>query len=243
MKTKFLVIGPNKLLPYLREELQGAWSSKQLRWLIEHHRCHVNGFIQRFCSTKLRKGDEVEIFLEEPPTFEIPIIYEDHELLVINKPAAFTSEKIGEHFKALLVHRLDRDTTGVMLLAKNEQMQAKLEDLFRKRLVKKSYLTYVSPPPKKKHGLITTEIGGKTAETSWTFIKGNRKRALLRCSPKTGRTHQIRLHLAGVGTPVEGDVVHGGRDQSQHRPLLHAEKITFEQRSFSAPLTLDMETL
>lgn len=243
MKVKFCVVKPAKLLPYVRDELRGEWKTKDLRWLIEHHRCQLNGFVERFCSTRLRKGDQVEIFLEEPPTGEVPIIFEDEELIVCNKPAALASEKLAEKLSALLVHRLDRDTTGVMLLAKTEEMQLKLEDLFRKREVKKTYLVYVSPPPRKRHGLISKPVGEKEAQTSWTLVKREKKRALLRCQPKTGRTHQIRIHLEAVGTPVEGDVDYGGRYQSQHRPLLHAEKISFENRSFSAPLPQDMETL
>ncbi|MCH9609892.1 MAG: Ribosomal large subunit pseudouridine synthase D [Chlamydiales bacterium] len=241
MKVKFKVVTPSKLLPYLRDELRGEWKTKPLRWLIEHHRCHVNGFVERFCSTRLRKGDEVEIFLEEPPSSEIPILFEDDELIVINKPVALTSENIAETLGGLLVHRLDRDTTGVMLLAKTDVMKEKLEKLFKRREVKKSYLTYVTPPPKKRRGVINTPVGGKEAVTSWNLVKRFKKRALLRCSPKTGRTHQIRIHLQSVNTPIEGDVDYGGRHQTTHRPLLHAEKISFESRSFSAPLPQDME--
>lgn len=243
MKVKFYPIKPVKLLPYLREELRGEWKTKDLRWLIEHQRCTLNGFVERFCSTLLRKGDQVEIFLEKPPTSEVPIIFEDDELIVCNKPAAMTSEQLAEKLSALMVHRLDRDTTGVFLLAKTESMQLKLENLFRNREIKKSYLAFVSPPPKKRHGLISNPVDGKEAQTSWTLVKRYKTRALLRCQPKTGRTHQIRIHLQAVGTPIEGDVDFGGRFQSRHRPLLHAEKISFDNRSFSAPLPLDMESI
>lgn len=226
-----------RLLSFLKERV--ALSTKKVRWLIEHNRCRVNGKVERFCSTRLFKGDRVQFYLEECQD-KLEILFEDEHLIIYNKPPFFPSEKLPY----LLVHRLDRDTTGVIVLAKDESAQKQMEELFRKRKVHKEYHAIVSPPPGGESGVIKFKMAihkrrpgailwrrdedGLSSETSWEVIKRMGKRAKVRLLPKTGRTHQLRLHMKELGSPIVGDADYGSREMGRvFRPLLHAYKLAF----------------
>ncbi|HCC47679.1 MAG TPA: RluA family pseudouridine synthase [Elusimicrobia bacterium] len=137
-----------------------------------------------------------------------------------------------------LVHRLDRDTSGLMLLAKTEEAQQTLKEGFRERLMEKTYIGAVGGIPAKKHGLIDAPIGrasgykkikvweyGREAVTEYTVKEKGKNCALLHIHPMTGRTNQIRIHLAHIGHPIMGDKLYGGPDAQ--RMLLHSFSLVF----------------
>lgn len=141
-----------------------------------------------------------------------------------------------------LVHRLDRDTSGLMLLAKNREIQDVLKEGFRERLMEKTYIGAVAGVPAKKHGLIDQPIGrasgfkkikvweyGREAVTEYTVKEKGKDCALLHIHPMTGRTNQIRIHLEHIGHPIIGDKLYGGPDAQ--RMLLHSFSLVFSHPS------------
>jgi 23S rRNA pseudouridine1911/1915/1917 synthase len=252
---------------------------------------------------KVRTGEEICIFIRkpEPPEFTtwfypLDILYEDSSLLVINKPAGMVVHPSAGHREKTLVHallaqvkdlsgtggtlrpgivhRLDKDTSGALIVAKTDRVHWGLARQFKKGEVEKVYLALVRGPMPTKRGKIDAPIGrhpvnrkkmstlspaGKPAFTSWwveqEFTEGI---SLLRVELKTGRTHQIRVHLALQGHPIIGDTTYGGKKASPHflkneqlrqtiqRHLLHAQKIGFTHPetgrwlSLQAPLPQDM---
>ncbi|OGR44105.1 MAG: hypothetical protein A2X35_12975 [Elusimicrobia bacterium GWA2_61_42] len=138
-----------------------------------------------------------------------------------------------------LVHRLDRDTSGLMLLAKSAEVQAELTAAFRERLIEKTYIGGVAGLPAKKKGMIDAPIGrasgfkkikvweyGREALTEYEVKEKGKDCALLEIHPKTGRTNQIRIHLAHIGNPIVGDRLYGGPEAS--RMLLHSLSLVFK---------------
>jgi len=210
---------------------------------------------------------------------EPKIIYEDKDLLVLDKPAGIIThpknisdtqdsvtgwliekfpgiKNVGEPFiasgkevsRAGVVHRLDKDTSGLLIVAKNNKAFFYLKNLFQKRKIKKYYLALVNGRPKNSRGVIssplgriglkrTTKITGnklidkKEAETEYRTIKNYKNYTLLEIAPKTGRTHQIRVHLNSIGTPVSGDSIYGFKKTKPPsgltRLFLHAYKLEF----------------
>ncbi|OGN01873.1 MAG: hypothetical protein A2651_02480 [Candidatus Yanofskybacteria bacterium RIFCSPHIGHO2_01_FULL_42_12] len=216
---------------------------------------------------------------------KISIVYEDENLLVLNKPAGLIThpknisdaqdsvtgwltekfpelKNIGEPFiasgnevpRAGVVHRLDKDTSGLLIVTKNDGAFFYLKNLFQERKIKKHYLALVNGRPKEPRGIIsaplgriglkrTTKIIGdklidkKDAETEYQTIKNypstssGQVYTLLEIVPKTGRTHQIRVHLNSIGHPVAGDPIYGFKKSSPppglNRLFLHAFKLEF----------------
>jgi RluA family pseudouridine synthase len=174
----------------------------------------------------------------------IEIIYEDSDIIVINKPAgvSVTKDRSGQPqlvdllakqlgsetaAKLRLVHRLDKDTIGVMILALNRAAQRKFADYFFKRQVKKTYLAIVKGAVLSAKGVINEPLarskknaelmridkrGGKESITEWLLLADFGLLSLLAVNPLTGRTHQIRVHLAGIGLPLAIDPLYGGRE-------------------------------
>jgi len=259
-------------------------------------------------SHKLNPGDIIHLCLPEPPKKEIlpeniplNIIYEDDCLIVINKQAdlivhparsnthgtlvnalVYYAESLSagtEPFRPGIVHRLDRDTTGVMVVAKKDFAQWKIARQFEQRLIKKSYLAIVQGTPELDADRISAPLGvnpqirekyairpdiGKQAETIYEVLEAFKGFSLLKLTPKTGRTHQIRLHLSYIKHPIVADQMYGGKpvyarqfkkngqaieEPIINRPALHAWKLEFihptAERSvkFEAPLPDDMQNL
>jgi len=207
----------------------------------------------------------------------IPIVYEDENLLVINKPAGLvahpklindTQESVTSWFskkypKSInvgddplrpgLVHRLDKYTSGLLILAKTQKDFEFIKNLFKKRDINKKYFTLVYGVPKDKEGIIdlplgkigikqTTRITGKKdleekeALTAWKIKKAWNDFSLLEVSPKTGRTHQIRIHLNSIGHPIVGDLIYGNKKNKNselklNRLFLHAYSLEFQSPS------------
>jgi 23S rRNA pseudouridine1911/1915/1917 synthase len=223
---------------------------------------------------------------------EIPldVLYEDECLLVINKPAGLVVHPAPGHWRGTLVsallhhwrgprpgldpqrpgivHRLDKDTSGVLVIAKDAATLADLGAQFRTRGVEKQYVAFVWGRVRRQRGTISEPIGrnpthrkrmavrhgGREAITSFEVCAHLEGVTMLRLFPKTGRTHQIRVHLAAIGHPIVGDAVYGrGRTRSSgvliQRQALHAERITLRHPrtnhrvTFAAPLADDLVAL
>ena len=195
--------------------------------------------------------DTAKITLNVPAATELPprppVIYEDDNVLVLDKPAGLLSMAKGEYCPeptledyGLLVHRLDRDTSGVVILAKNPETQKMLRKQFQDRKTHKTYYAIIEGRPKLDAALIDLPIArnlkrpttfqvdqnGKDSQTYYKVIKSNGQYSLLELKPKTGRTHQLRVHLKYLGHPILGDVVYGNEGaKKQPRLFLHAGEL------------------
>jgi 23S rRNA pseudouridine1911/1915/1917 synthase len=222
-----------------------------------------------------------------PEPIALDIVYEDDELAVINKPAGLVvhpgaGNLSGTLVNAILarypeisemryapqrrgiVHRLDKDTSGLILIAKREPAMRHLSNQFQQRTVEKVYLALVEKPPKTPIGRIDLPIArdpnhrtrmsvqrdGRPAVSEFTVIEHfNSGPALLEVKLLTGRTHQIRVHLAYLGSPIIGDAIYGYRKQKLRGQFLHAARLCFDHPStgerlcFEAPLPERLQTL
>lgn len=252
-----------KLIAFLVDKFNKHYSARFLKQAIEHNRCQINGRTERFASFILGTGDRVSLDLsghasaKESPSqsFEKDrILFEDEDLFIYNKPAGMRCD--AEEMKKLsgleLLHRLDRDTTGVLLLAKNEKTATSMFSQFKQHEVKKAYLAIVDGVLAGKIGIIENALGkkktyqgqviwgevekskGLPSYTEWRCIGSGKQVSLVECFPKTGRTHQLRVHLAGIGHPILGDFQYGNRFKCEYRPerhLLHASEVVFTHPS------------
>jgi len=263
-------------------------SRTHARKLIDEGFIKVNGKTAK-ASLKLNAGDSVKIIVppEPPPTLSpeaipLDIIYEDDDLLVIDKPAGLAVHPAPGHpghtlvnavlaylpdladddntLRPGIVHRLDKDTSGLILVAKNRVAQANLSAQFKSRSVNKSYLVLVRGKLTPENGIIEAAIGrdpknrqrmavvsrGREARTDYHVVKYVGGCTLLEIHPETGRTHQIRVHLAAIGFPVMGDTTYGVKNPNLSRQFLHASKLGFKLPStgkyveFESPLPPDL---
>jgi 23S rRNA pseudouridine1911/1915/1917 synthase len=260
----------------------------------------------------VQNGDQITVFVEpereralEPEPIPLDIIYEDDQLIVLNKPAGIVVHPAPGHMHGTLiqgvlyhvrergsglspgsgpdrpgiVHRLDKDTTGLILMAKEDFTHRHLARQFEQRRVEKTYVAVVrgevnfdsdyvelplGPHPKDRLRVIVRKEKGKEASTFYQVVERYRGYTFVRVHPKTGRTHQIRVHLAAVGHPVVGDVLYGGprllardlgaaelppEEPLMERQALHAEEITFfhpvqrRKVTFRAPWPPDLQRL
>jgi tRNA pseudouridine32 synthase/23S rRNA pseudouridine746 synthase len=191
-----------------------------------------------------------------PPDVPLDLLHEDSELLIVNKPAGLLSVPgKGEHLadcllarlqavfpETLLVHRLDRDTSGVMVFARTPHAQRHLGLQFEKRMVKKAYVARVWGVPEAASGLVDLPLivdwpnrprqkvcheTGRPAQTAWKRIKDEGETARLRLWPKTGRSHQLRVHCLAIGHPILGDPFYatGAALENYDRLMLHSEEL------------------
>lgn len=246
---------------------------------------NINGQAVTVAKVICKPGDVINAFLPttdklslKPDSKPLAIIYEDDDVIVIDKPAGLIvhpvrpseasvvgslADKIERDgsLRPGVVHRLDRDTSGVMILAKNQKAKAHLVDQFKNRRVKKTYIALVWGHP--KHDQATVDIAidrslkrgdmrraattGKPAQTDYQVVKRFSDTSLLEVRPLTGRTHQIRVHLAHLGTPVVGDTMYAGRRPTgPGRQFLHAKSLELDLPSrqhkvFFAELPPDLE--
>jgi len=255
--------------------------------LIEEGYITVNSRIVK-PSYKVQPGDKVEIRIPPPvPTTITPeyiplkIIYEDSDLIVIDKPAGLTVHPAPGHYTHTLVHavlahapdiatgdsqrpgivhRLDKNTSGLIVVARNPVSHMNLADQFKKREVTKVYLVLVQGHVAPEEGIIEANIGrnphnrktmavvsrGREARTAYKVIRYVDGYTLLEVRPRTGRTHQIRVHLAAIGHPVVGDETYGGKTEILDRQFLHAYRLGFRLPSsgkyveFESPLPGDL---
>ncbi len=191
---------------------------------------------------------------------EVEKIYEDDQVLVVSKPAGLLSEVRGEYCPektledyGLISHRLDRETSGVMILAKNEKTQSFLKRLFLNRTVHKTYYAIIEGRPKldearidlplirdlKRPTTFRVDANGKESETFYKVLETNGELSLVELRPTTGRTHQLRVHMKYLGHPILGDTVYGSTPAE--RLFLHAGKLEItlpngERHTFTSEL-------
>lgn len=268
---KWLIPHPQKLISFLQGEL-GSYSGKFLRRLLEANLCRVNGRIERFGSRALNRGDRVELApnwkaLLESKGGGFETIYEDEFLKIVAKPAGWVCEAQNalktfgpNHY---LVHRLDKDTTGLLIIAKGAKSRDALIELFEKRLIHKSYLAIVDGVVKEGSGERRSFLAkkgayqgqtiwgssphGLSAITRWKRVAVGKGASLVLCEPETGRTHQIRVHMAEMGHPILADRQYAKTFRCPlfvPRILLHAYRLQFsfqgKEIDVRAPLLLDM---
>lgn len=269
-----------RLDAYLASVIDG-WSRARLQRLIEDQDVLVNGESSK-AAYKVRPDDRIEVDLVSidtgsftPENIPLDIVFEDDYLVVVNKPAGLVvhpaagvhsgtlANALAYHFEQLsqragairpgIVHRLDKDTSGLMVVAKTEAVHEHLADQFRAREVSKKYLALVHGVTAKDSGKIEEPIGrdprnrtrmavtrGREALTLFRVRQRFERFTLLEIDLKTGRTHQIRVHLAWLKHPVVGDETYGGgRDNTVRdvevrtrirklgRQFLHAEQLAF----------------
>ncbi len=285
-------------------ELHPEWSRSRARALIDSGRVAVGGCNAR-PSTTVRAGAVIAVDEPEPEPLELPaediplvVVHEDDELLVIDKPAGLVihpaaGNPSGTLVNALLhhcrdlpgiggierpgiVHRLDKDTTGLLVVAKTDRAHLALSLAFRRREVEKTYLAVCYGRPQPTEGVIEGDIdrdprhrqqmavvaGGRPARTRYRVVEELEDIAVVSCRPVTGRTHQIRVHLAHRGHACVGDPLYAGRQwrnlrdparraacRSFPRQALHAYGLAFlhpasgDRVEFEAPAPTDIERL
>ncbi len=260
MSRKFKVTLKEKgwtLLAYLREQCPDAPSVKSLKRAIEEKRCTINGRVETFSTHRVSTGDEVEIEIhrEKKVELKLHLLWEDEALIAYDKPAGWVSDP--KNFDGYLIHRLDKETSGVLLVAKSKPVLDQMIELFRQRQVEKTYWAIVDGVVKEKQGKIFTRLApknhfqgqtvygsaaqGKLAETRWIKLAQAPQVSLLECYPLTGRTHQIRVHLKEIGHPIIGDYQYTKQFKCSYkapRHLLHALAIAFPHPLSKKKLTL-----
>ncbi|MDD5038326.1 MAG: RluA family pseudouridine synthase [Dehalococcoidales bacterium] len=255
-----------RLDKYVSEQCPGV-SRTQAQKLIDDGCIKVNDRLAK-ASLKLNPDDRVNITIPlissatlSPEEIPLNIVYEDTDLLVIDKPAGLAVHPAPGHtthtlvnailsrFPELsddslrpgIVHRLDKDTSGLMLIAKNNAAKLNLMEQFKKRLIVKSYVALVKGHLSPEDGAIEASIGrdphyrkrmaivteGKEARTQYHVIKYLGNHTLVEVKPETGRTHQIRVHMAAIGHPVMGDPLYGVKTIYLSRQFLHASRLGF----------------
>ena len=190
-----------------------------------------------------------------PPSDPLEILFEDHQIVVVNKPEGLLSvpgrgdhladcliSRVQEVFPtALLVHRLDRDTSGVIVFGLTPHAQRNLSMQFEKRSTKKTYVAQVAGTIEQKMGTIDLPLivdwenrprqmvchdTGRPAITDWRVVKADETETRVRLMPKTGRSHQLRVHMLALGHPILGDPLYAtGADADYDRMMLHSEEL------------------
>lgn len=251
-----------RLQNFLKDQKDLDLSGKAIKKIIDAYGCKVNGKTEVFSSRKLVEGDQVQLDLSKTlsqPLSKVQIVFENENYLVINKPSGVVCEqKAVESYLGrsglFLVHRLDKDTSGLLLIAKSKKVEEAFEELFRARNIEKTYLALVEGGVKefsfeienfleKKASYQGQAIWGQSRDkglyalTAFEALKKTKRATLLKCLPYTGRTHQIRVHLAEAGFPIVGDG-HYTRDRrcalNAPRTMLHAHRLVFKD-----PITLE----
>ena len=258
-------------------------SRNQIQRLNEQNHIRVNGEPQK-ASYRLRPAEQIEVFLPPPPAELVPepialdILFEDDSLIVVNKPAGVVVHpaaghrqgtlvhgllhhcdslaELGGPFRPGIVHRLDKDTSGVLAVAKNNLAYASLSCQFKEHRVHKQYTALVCGRLRQSTGQITAPIHrhpknrkkmgvlerGREAFTAWSLEMVFSETSLVKVVIKTGRTHQIRVHFAHVNHPVVGDGTYGGKKRARliknplvrtrlikvNRQMLHARRLVLE---------------
>ena len=243
----------------------------RIQQLIKEHNITVNGKATK-SSYKIEKDDEIVIEVPEaetteikPENIKIDIVYEDSYIAVINKQAGLVVHPAHGHYSGTLVnailyhikdlsgingeirpgivHRLDKDTSGLIVIAKNDKVHAALTEMFQEKKIKKTYLAILKGKLNKSEGKVVTQIGrdkndrkkmavidditkGKNAITNYRVISQNNLFTLVKVNIETGRTHQIRVHMRYLGYPILGDSVYGRKD-NEKRQMLHAYRLEF----------------
>jgi 23S rRNA pseudouridine1911/1915/1917 synthase len=286
---------------YLAGEIPN-FSRSQIQRLIDDGQVLCSRVKRTKANVQLREGDEITVTLPAPTAAaplaqDIPLdlLFDDPDIVVVNKPAGMVVHPaagnpdgtmvnallhhvkdlsgIGGEVRPGIVHRLDKGTSGAMIVAKNDMAHQELSRQFHDREVEKEYVALVwglvqqrkridaaiGRDPKHRQKMSTRASRAREAVTRVTWARDLRGLTLCRIAIYTGRTHQIRVHMSAIGHPIVGDALYGGLHrrvphqfraiQSLTRPFLHAERLTFthprtgERMTFIAPLPADLEAI
>ena len=285
METKTVIAEKSERLDvYLSEKLDKTRSA--VKKLVEDKNVTVNGKVEKAGKT-LKEGDEITVVLPDPVKLDLEaenipldIIYQDEDIAIINKPQGMTVHAgNGVHGSTLvnallyhldslsgingvirpgIVHRIDKDTSGLLVVAKNDAAHVSLSEQIKNKTCRRIYLALVEGVVKENDGVIDTFIGrsdknrtmmavksdGRRAVTHYKVIRRYKDYTLMEFSLETGRTHQIRVHTKYLGHPVVGDPVYGYKTQKfrLNGQLLHAFRLELthpksgERMAFEAPL-------
>ena len=236
-----------------------------------------------FTNKQVMCGDELELTLKdvqskniEPKFIPLDIIYEDEDIIALNKPRSMPTHPSQNHhddtlangvmyyfknddFTFRVITRLDRDTSGIVLVAKNAFAAARLGDDMKDKKIHKEYIAVVNGTPSPSSGRIVVPIkrvenstilrcvspDGKEAITDYELLVTNGSVSLIRLIPHTGRTHQLRVHMSHIGNPIYGDVMYGA-SQTGEKTRLHCASLTFAHpvskkiMKLNSPLPCDM---
>jgi len=278
---------------YLVSHLPNSLSRTYLQKLIRQKRIFVNG-MPRKSHYKIVTGDFIEVEMSKPEKLTISpeniplnIVYEDERLIVVDKPSGMVVHPAPGNYSGTLVnallyhvkklsqslegrpgivHRLDKNTSGLLVVAKDEAAHAFISRQFSKRTTDKRYIAVVEGIVQHDNGVISYPIGrhrrdrkrmsvrfseAKNAVTHYKVLERFKDKTLLEIKPETGRTHQIRVHMAYIGQPIVGDDMYSTKKKNTviARTALHAAEISFihpttkEQMHFTSPLPVDMKVL
>ena len=254
---------------FIKEKFEN-FTRSQIKKLIESSNVKINDKIIK-PSTKIELKDKITIILPElestdlkPLNQSLDIKYENKDLIIINKPSGIVVHPSKGHQndtiinaligmkikfepylgkpKPWLVHRLDKDTSGLLMIAKNESTYNYLTKIQKDRMIKKQYMAIVQGIPHSSKAIIDAPIGrnklnrkkmsikkeGRHALTEYEILKSKNNMSLLNITLLTGRTHQRRVHLNAIGHPIIGDNVYGKKSKYVNRQMLHAYKLNFK---------------
>ena len=260
-------------------------SRTKIKELVNDKNILVNNKAEKV-SYKVQSGDVIDVTIPpvkplslEAENLHLDIVYEDSDVIVVNKPQGMVVHPSAGHpdhtlvngllyhtrdladspegFRPGIVHRIDKDTSGLLMIAKNDRARESLEKQLAEKINKREYLAIVHGNFEVKNGVINAPIGrnpnnrkqmavntkGKAAVTHFTVLEQFKNYSLVKCVLETGRTHQIRVHMKYIGHPLAGDPLYGPKKTlSGHGQFLHAKTLGFYQPStnewleFSAPL-------
>jgi 23S rRNA pseudouridine1911/1915/1917 synthase len=288
-KTRFNSPAPDIRLDKYLTQVLPQFSRAYLQRLIEQGYVLINGQKAK-ASQKLSESDRITVELPPSPgghplpePIPLAVIYEDEDIMVIDKPAGLTVHPAPGHpshtlvnailahcpgltvsnelMRPGIVHRLDKDTSGLIVVAKDDSAREYLVAQFKSRTVTKRYLVLVKGRLSPEQGIIEAPIGrdphrrrrmavvesGKQAITQYQVRRYLDNYTLVEVSPLTGRTHQIRVHLSAIGCPVVGDPTYGTKSAHLDRQFVHAYRLGFrlpstkQYQEFTSPLPADLE--
>ena len=239
------------------------YSRATIQKFIKNGQVTVDGDIADKPNTLIDENAHIELtVIEAEEGKKPPVIYEDDDVIVFNKPAGMLTVSKGEYNPeptleqyGEIVHRLDRDTSGVIIVAKNFKAKSYLQKQFQDRKTHKTYFAVTVGHPKVDHAVINIPLtrnlkkpttfmvskDGREAITEYKVVAKNDKYSLIELKPRTGRTHQLRIHLAHIGTPILGDPVYNPKSPKADRMYLHAAALEItipsgERLTFTADL-------
>lgn len=266
------------LAHFIAEIGKGELSVRAVRRALDQGACRINGKVESFGSRKLQRGDVVEFFIpsqhQRDHDFEAKrLLHEDAHLLAYDKPPGLpvTPDDGGRkwNLRAVLqkqfdgtiipVHRLDADTSGIVVFARTQAAARALEDDFREHRISKTYLSLVRGHPREtgEYRSYLVKVSDGKGQERWRSGRGEDAReaittwtvservgtfaSLVKVIPKTGRHHQIRIHFSEMGHPIYGDRIHGDRQDPIHvtRHLLHAWQLTLAHPDSGVALSLE----
>lgn len=296
METRRIVVGPEisniRLDFFLAKELTETFSRTKIKQLIEAGKIRLNTHPAK-PHTRVAPGDQILIDdqaepeeLDRAESIPIDIVYEDEDIIVVNKPTGMvvhpgcgnprgtlvnallhhtkSLSSLGDTIRPGIVHRLDKDTSGLLVIAKNDRAHRHLADQFKRHQINRRYWVVVKGVVQHNEMRADEPLGrsvmdrkrvvikpddGKPAATNFRVLKRFSNATLLEARPETGRTHQIRVHLRALGYPVLGDLVYGVVSPFIQRQALHAKELGFlhpktgQKLLFISDLPADMECL